>query len=46
MRLFRSNKGGLASMVIECDENVPGEIINLIGALQQIHSVRFISSVA
>ncbi len=46
MRVFRSNKGGLASMVIECDENVPGEIINLIGALQQIHSVRFISSVA
>lgn len=45
MRLFRSNKGGLASMVIECDEAVPVEIINLIGALRQIDSVRFIDSV-
>ncbi len=46
MRVFRSNKGGLASMVIECDENVPQGIINLIAALQQIHSVRFIAGVA
>lgn len=46
MRVFRSNKGGLASMVIECDEAVPQGIINLIGALQKIHSVRFIGSVA
>lgn len=46
MRVFRSNKGGLASMVIECDEAVPQGIINLIAALQQIHSVRFIASVA
>ena len=46
MRVFRSNKGGLASMVIECDEDVPQGIINLIAALQQIHSVRFIASVA
>ena len=45
MRLFRSDKGGMASMVIECDEAVPQEIINLIGALQQIESVRFIASV-
>ena len=45
MRLFRSNKGGMASMVIECDEAVPQEILNLIGALQQIESVRFIASV-
>ena len=45
MRLFRSDKGGMASMVIECDEAVPEEIINLIGALQQIESVRFIASV-
>ena len=44
-RLFRSNKGGMASMVIECDEAVPQEILNLIGALQQIESVRFIASV-
>lgn len=46
MRVFRSNKGGLASMVIECDEAVPHGIINLIAALQQIQSVRFIGSVA
>ena len=45
MRVFRNNKGGLASMVIECDQAVPLEIINLIGALQQIESVRFIASV-
>ena len=45
MRLFRSDKGGMASMVIECDEEVPQEILNLIGALQQIESVRFIASV-
>lgn len=45
MRLFRSDKGGMASMVIECDEAVPQEIINLISALQQIESVRFIASV-
>ncbi len=45
MRVFRSNKGGMASMVIECDENVPHSIINLIGALEPIHSVRFIASV-
>ncbi|MDY4919738.1 MAG: L-serine ammonia-lyase, iron-sulfur-dependent subunit beta [Phascolarctobacterium sp.] len=45
MRLFRSDKGGMASMVIECDEAVPEGIINLIAALQQIESVRFIASV-
>ena len=45
MRLFRSDKGGMASMVIECDEKVPQDIINLIAALQQIESVRFIDSV-
>lgn len=45
MRLFRDNKGGKASMVIECDQDVPKEIISLIGALQQIESVRFIARV-
>lgn len=45
MRLFRKDKGGMASMVIECDENVPSSIINLIGALDQIKAVRFIASV-
>lgn len=45
MRLFRNDKGGTASMVIECDENVPACIINLIDALPQIKAVRFIASV-
>lgn len=45
MRLFRSGKGGTASMVIECDQKVPEGIISLIGALQQIKSVRSIGSV-
>lgn len=45
MRLFRSDKGGMASMVIECDEAVPQEILNLIAALPQMESVRFIASV-
>lgn len=45
MRLFRSNKGGIASMLIECDDAVPQEMINLIAALKQINSVRFIASV-
>lgn len=45
MRVFRDNKGGMASMVIECDEAVPQEILNLIAALPQMESVRFIASV-
>lgn len=45
MRLFRNDRGGTASMVIECDQDVPPSIINLIGALEQIHSVRFIAGV-
>ena len=45
MRLFRNDKGGTASMVIECDENVPECVINLIGAIPQIKAVRFIASV-
>lgn len=45
MRLFRKDKGGVASMVIECDENVSPGLISLIGALEQIRAVRFIASV-
>lgn len=45
MRLFRNDRGGTASMVIECDQDVPPSIINLIGALEQIRSVRFIAGV-
>ena len=45
MRVFRANKGGLASMVIECDQAVPTSIVNLIAALEPMESVRFINSV-
>ncbi len=45
MRVFRSDKGGMASMVIECDDVVAPELINLIGAMPQIQSIRFINSV-
>lgn len=45
MRVFRSDKGGLASMVIECDQDVPDHIIDLIALIQPIESVRFIASV-
>ncbi len=45
MRLFRHDKGGMASMVIECDQIVPQATLAVIGGLQQIESVRFIASV-
>ena len=45
MRVFRHNKGGTASMVVECDDKVPQVIVDLIGAFPQVRSVRFINSV-
>ncbi len=45
MRVFRANKGGLATMVIECDQVVPDAIVTLVAALEPIKSVRFISNV-
>lgn len=45
MRVFRANKGGLATMVIECDQVVPAPIINLVAALEPVQSVRFIRNV-
>lgn len=45
MRVFRDNKGGLASMVIECDDNVPEGILNGIRMLPQMETVRFIGRV-
>lgn len=45
MRVFRDNKGGLASMVIECDDNVPEGILNGIRMLPQMETVRFIERV-
>lgn len=43
MRLFRDGKGGLASMVIECDNDVPIEVINDIENLDFIIKVRFVA---
>lgn len=45
MRVFRADKGGLATMIIECDQDVPKEIIELVGALKPMQSVRFIRNV-
>lgn len=45
MRVFRDENKGIASMIIECDEVVPQGILNLIAALPQMESVRFIASV-
>ena len=45
MRVFRTNKGGLAIMIIECDQEVFPETIEKIEALPGVESVRFINKV-
>lgn len=45
MRVFRSNKGGLASMVVECDSAVDSSVLKAIGAIPAIRSVRFVDKV-
>ncbi len=45
MRVFRSNKGGSASMVIECDQTVEREVIDSLAEVEEIRSVRFIGKV-
>ena len=45
MRVFRANKGGVATMVIECDQMVPPAIVQLIGSLDPVKNVRFVNSV-
>lgn len=42
MRLFRRDKGGIASMVFECDDCVEQEILQQIAALPAVQSVQFI----
>lgn len=45
MRVFRANKGGLATMIIECDQVVTEPVLELLTALEPIQSVRFIRNV-
>lgn len=45
MRVFRTDKGGLAIMIIECDQTVAPATLQKITALEAIESVRFIDNV-
>ncbi|MDO4177619.1 MAG: L-serine ammonia-lyase, iron-sulfur-dependent subunit beta [Phascolarctobacterium sp.] len=45
MRVFRTNKGGLASMVIECDNAIDSCVLNAIGSIPAIRSIRFVDKV-
>ncbi|XOQ53460.1 MAG: L-serine deaminase [Succiniclasticum sp.] len=45
MRVFRDNKGGLATMVLECDEEVPERVVHQLETLDPVHSVRFVDRV-
>lgn len=45
MRVFRTDKGGLAIMIIECDQQVALETLEKITNLMAVESVRFINNV-
>ena len=45
MRVFRRNKGGLASMVLETDQSVDDSDIEALKGLTMIQSVRFINAI-
>ncbi|HIU64239.1 MAG TPA: L-serine ammonia-lyase, iron-sulfur-dependent, subunit beta [Candidatus Avacidaminococcus intestinavium] len=45
MRVFRTDKGGIAIMIIECDQAVDLETIKKVELLPAVESVRFINSV-
>ena len=45
MRVFRTNKGGSATMIIECDQTVPEEAIKALKETKNVESVRFINKV-
>jgi L-serine dehydratase len=45
MRVFRRNKGGLASMVLETDQSVDDSDIAALKGLAMIRSVRFINAI-
>lgn len=43
MRLFRDDKGGIASMVIECDNDVPQWVLATLDNLEFVINVRFVA---
>ena len=45
MRVFRDNKGGRASMVLECDQAVTPDILAQVAELEPVTAVRFINKV-
>ena len=45
MKVFRTNKGGTATMIIECDQMVSDEAIKALRAIKNVESVRFINNV-
>ena len=42
MRLFRDDKGGVASLLIECDQDVPANVVAMVQNLDGICTVRFV----
>ncbi|MEE3380453.1 MAG: L-serine ammonia-lyase, iron-sulfur-dependent subunit beta [Succiniclasticum sp.] len=46
MRVFRNNKGGLATMVLECDEIVAPDVVHQLEHLDPVRAVRFVNRVA
>lgn len=45
MRVFRTNKGGTATMIIECDQMVSEEALKALREIKNVKSVRFINKV-
>ena len=46
MRVFREGKGGIASMVIECDQPVAENVLHQLEKLDPVQAVRFVDRVA
>lgn len=43
MQLYRDNRGGKAIMIIECDQDIPGEVIERISHFPGIHKITYLS---
>lgn len=46
MRVFREGKGGIASMVIECDQAVGKNVLHQLEELEPVRAVRFVDRVS
>ena len=46
MRVFREGKGETATMVIECDQPVPADVIRHLEELGPVKLVRFVDKVS